>query len=1552
MFAGGPSSTYNMANGNISTCSGTLYDNGGTGNYTNGQNLTYTICPSTAGNVISLNFSAFNLENNFDFLYIYNGGSSTDPLIGSFTSSNSPGIVTSSAANGCLTLVFTSDGSVTSTGWQAAISCTTPPPTGSNINMTNGSGSACGGTFYDSGGSAGAYGNSQSLVYTLCPSTSGSQIALNFTSFDLENNYDFLEIFDGDNVNAPSLGAYTGTAGPGNVQATPSNASGCITFRFTSDGSVTAAGWAATISCTEPCQTITANFNSSNPVSQSGIIQACPGDNVSFSGSGTFSDNGAGATYTWDFGDGSTASGTNVNHTFSQSGSYIIDLTVEDTEGCTNSNSIDQIVQISTEPTFSGTASPATICVGETTTLDMTVTPVPFVVNCTPPVAGTTFLPDGSGVSYTTSIDVDCFSPGQTITSGNQIGSICLDIEHSFLGDLSIELICPNGQSITLKEYPGGGGTFLGQALDDGGTGPGVGAVYCFTPSATTLLVNGSTTNVGTPPSASIVPGNYMSVDSFNGLIGCPANGSWTIQVTDNLSIDNGYIFAWDMNFSSSLVPISGTSFTPAIVSESWQSASGLTNTGSGTATFTPNTTGNQCFTYEVLDDFGCTYTDQLCVNVTSGVTPTFNSVGPYCYGQTIPALPTTSTNGITGTWSPAINNTATTTYTFTPNAGQCAGPVTLTITITQPPPPAVACYETATWNATSCDYDVTGTQPPPPAVACYETATWNATSCDYDVTGTQPPPPAVACYETATWNATSCDYDVTGTQPPPPAVACYETATWNATTCDYDVTGTQPPPPAVVNCWDDYQFNTTTCAWENQGSQDPQPPVVNCWDDYQFNTVSCTWENQGVPPGLSVNSTLSTIDLSQNSVITATGSPLGGTYSWTPSTGLDVTTGSVVNASPPSTTTYTVTYDIGGCTLSETITIAVNSLTMTVNSETICSGGNTTLTATPSVLGGSYLWSPGGQTTQSITVSPTSNSIYTCVYTLNGVSTSPTIGVVTVNQTPTVGVNSGTICSGQSANLSATAAPSGGSYLWSPGGETTSSITVSPMTTTTYTVTYTLNGCSDVGSGTITVNPTPTVSVNSETICAGGSTNLVATAEPLGGTYLWTNSQTTSIITVSPSTTTSYNVLYTLNGCNATGGGTVTVNAIPTVSVDNQVICEGDQATLTATPSTGGGSYVWTGDPSTTNTITVNPTTTTSYNVVYTLNNCSGQSSSGTVTVNPIPTVSVNNQVICEGETAQLVATPSQPGGDYVWSPGGEITNSITITPTLTTSYDVVYTLNGCASTVSTGTVTVNPLPVVSFVADTALGCAPFMVTLTSTTANGEDCIWDLGNGQTGMGCSITYTFMQGGCYDIGLTTSSNGCTSSATITDMICVEEPPVASFISNVITFTEPIHTVTFTNNSIGANSYFWDFGNGATSTDEDAVYTFSNTSSGAVITLTAVSTLGCIDETQISIDYEISPLIYVPNTFTPDGDNYNQVFTPIFTTGFDPYNFEMLIFNRWGEIVFESHDATIGWDGSYGNYGNDVQEGVYTWKIIYKNPQNDKREILVGHVTLIK
>ena len=93
-----------------------------------------------------------------------------------------------------------------------------------------------------------------------------------------------------------------------------------------------------------------------------------------------------------------------------------------------------------------------------------------------------------------------------------------------------------------------------------------------------------------------------------------------------------------------------------------------------------------------------------------------------------------------------------------------------------------------------------------------------------------------------------------------------------------------------------------------------------------------------------------------------------------------------------------------------------------------------------------------------------------------------------------------------------------------------------------------------------------------------------------------------------------------------------------------------------------------------------------------------------------------------------------------------------------------------------------------------------------------------------------------------------------------------------------------------------------------------------------------------------------IYYIPNTFTPDGDGHNQTFKPVFTSGFDPFNYEMLIYNRWGEIIFETHDVTYGWDGTYAL--ENCQDGVYLYKITFKNPFLDEPKVVCGSVSLLK
>lgn len=398
---------------------------------------------------------------------------------------------------------------------------------------------------------------------------------------------------------------------------------------------------------------------------------------------------------------------------------------------------------------------------------------------------------------------------------------------------------------------------------------------------------------------------------------------------------------------------------------------------------------------------------------------------------------------------------------------------------------------------------------------------------------------------------------------------------------------------------------------------------------------------------------------------------------------------------------TYTVTLQacnsIGCNTTTQDINVTSGS-TVTVNNSAICAGSSTVITANPSTSGGSFLWSPGGETTQSITVSPSVTSDYTVTYTTAGCGSINATSTVTVNSTaPTVTVNSPTICDGTSTILTATPSIGGGTYLWYPGNATTQSITVNPTTSQTYTVTYSLSGCSSTPTNTtVTVNPTPTVSVNSETICSGASSTITASPSISGGDFLWSpNSEITESITVSPTANSTYTVVYTLNGCASPSAlSSITVNPTPTLIVNNVSICQGSSAVLTALPSMTGGTFVWSPGGEITESITVNPTVNSTYSVSYSLNGCTSPIVSGTVTVNEIPTVTVNDESICSGAITTLTANPSVSGGSFLWSPDGEVTQTITVSPTTNTTYSVIYTLNGCESSSVSGIITVNPVP------------------------------------------------------------------------------------------------------------------------------------------------------------------------------------------------------------------------------------------------------------------
>ncbi|MEL7422707.1 MAG: LamG-like jellyroll fold domain-containing protein, partial [Bacteroidota bacterium] len=423
------------------------------------------------------------------------------------------------------------------------------------------------------------------------------------------------------------------------------------------------------------------------------------------------------------------------------------------------------------------------------------------------------------------------------------------------------------------------------------------------------------------------------------------------------------------------------------------------------------------------------------------------------------------------------------------------------------------------------------------------------------------------------------------------------------------------------------------------------------------------------------------------------TGGPAGATYSWSPATFLDDPNIAQPTSSAPFTFNYTLTVTENGCVRTDQMTVTVNQLptpSISGNLE-ICQGESTTLTATG---GQTYAWS-NGESGENITVNPAATTTYTVTATdANGCSNTASVTVV-VNDNP-VAVLEGNplVCQGETTTLTASGAGAGGSYEWSTGA-TTASITVSPTSIETYTVTVTnANGCTDVTSITVNEAPDPTVVAASVELCEGQSTTLTAS----GGTnYQWDangGNATTAEITVSPTVTTTYTVTVTSSvGCPAVADITVTVLELPEI-VDVAVVqptsCDGTEngsITVTATGASDDLQYRVNGGAWQASNVFNNLAAGT-YNVEVSYIGARCLVGPTTVTLNEVvpPAVEASNDVsICLGESTTLTATGSGGTGNltYTWMPGNLSGSEITVSPTVTTTYTVtVEDEFGCTST------------------------------------------------------------------------------------------------------------------------------------------------------------------------------------------------------------------------------------------------------------------------------
>lgn len=609
-----------------------------------------------------------------------------------------------------------------------------------------------------------------------------------------------------------------------------------------------------------------------------------------------------------------------------------------------------------------------------------------------------------------------------------------------------------------------------------------------------------------------------------------------------------------------------------------------------------------------------------------------------------------------------------------------------------------------------------------------------------------------------------------------------------------------------------------------------------------------------------------------------------------------------------------------------------------------LCSDDVYVLNATGAV---SYVWS-NGQTNGSNynQVIGTTQLIVTGTD-ANSCSKNDTI-LITVNALPTVTVNDAAVCNGIPASLTASGADT---YSWSPATDlnTTTGPNVISSTTsaTSYTVTGTnANGCVSTAVSNVTINSLPTAALTAPTsVCQNDAATLTGSG---GTTYEWlapaslagtTNTVATEILT----TTTTYTlVAFNTAGCSDTISAVVTVNPLPTVTVNSGTMCFGTSLDLNAS---GAVTYSW--SPSTSlsgssgSPVTATPSATTIYTVTGTDANGCSSSATSTVTVNPLPTITVNSETMCKGETSVLQASGAV---SYVWSPAADLSAStgstVVSSATSTTTYTVTGTdANGCQNQ-ATSTVTISPDPTLTIPSDQTI-CYGQTISLNAVSNGTVE--WDGYSNNAQLTPSV-------GAHTYSVTaTSAFGCVVSDQFT--VNVAPLPESNFVMSPDSLTIYTPEISFINTSTGGSSYQWFFGDGSSSNafNPQHIYDVDPLTDHSV-TLITVSANGCVDTTVHYLPKNMVLVHFIPNTFTPDGDENNNDFLPIFGPGYDEYSYTLYIFNRWGEILFESHKMDQGWDGTY--HGELAPTGTYLWKIRIKEIGVDNWFDYIGSVSLIR
>lgn len=502
------------------------------------------------------------------------------------------------------------------------------------------------------------------------------------------------------------------------------------------------------------------------------------------------------------------------------------------------------------------------------------------------------------------------------------------------------------------------------------------------------------------------------------------------------------------------------------------------------------------------------------------------------------------------------------------------------------------------------------------------------------------------------------------------------------------------------------------------------------------------------------------------------------------------------------------------------------------------------------------------------------------------------------------------------------------------------------------HTTTFTNPLCADSSNGSITVTTT-------------GNLGAVEYSFDGGATFSPSN---TSGLTLPEG---SYTVISRdILGCTFQSTVTLTDPAQVVVSVSNDTtVCQNGTAVVSAS-ATGGTSYLyhWSMTASTASSQSVSPTVPTTVSV-YAENQLGCISTPLDINIDlytPITVTISPNDTVCPGYPSNHAVTASggHLGYTYAWTANGTAMagglSTVDVNPMSQTAYCVTVS-DGCETTpqvICTNTI-MREVPNPLFTSDTTGGCAPTEIEFMNLTtlmapAYIDSVTWNIGGVIYHDIPGMIHEFTEIGTYDVYLEVYSNfGCHNSITVADYITIHPNPVAMFYANPNPTSVFNTEVDFNNTSTpGNNSYQWIFtgGNPVSSIDDSPTVEYPEGMVGQYpVTLIVVNEFTCSDTVQGIVDVQSDILIFVPNAFTPDGDEFNEYWR-VYIDGIDIYDFHLTVFNRWGEIVWESYNPEGMWDGTYGS--TESKTGTYVWVIEAKDKFSDKKLEWRGHVTVLK